>query len=138
MPQGTGYWIDPNGQVQRLPDGKHIDQMIAAPARFGLTREQIVDCYREVSEPLGLEGRARRKLIEQAIQGGFIHIRHDLRRGWIVTVWEQSPAVLATLRDWANEAVGDPWAGQFATVRLRTLCRTEEIRMTIEALRSPL
>jgi hypothetical protein len=108
--------------------------MIADPERFGLTRKQIVERYQEEGEPIGLEGRARRKLIAEAIERGFIHIRHDLRRGWMVTVWDTSPAVLASLRDWANAAVGDPWAGRFATVRLRTLCRTDEIRTTVEAL----
>jgi hypothetical protein len=43
--QGAGYWIDPDGQVKRLPGGRHIDQIIADPARFGFTDTEIRERY---------------------------------------------------------------------------------------------
>ena len=134
---GPGYWIDPDGEVKRLPGGRHIDQMIANPERFGLTREEIIERYREEGEPVGLEGRARERLIVEAVERGFIHIRLDLRRGWTVTVSDEGPNVSAALCDWAEEAAREAWAGPDTRVRLQLL-RTGQIRITsVRALLSP-
>jgi hypothetical protein len=127
--QGPGYWIDPDGQIKRLPGGRHIDQMIADPERFGLTRGEIVERYRQAGEPLGLEGCARRQLIGEAIERGFIHIRHQLRQGWRVTIWEATPAVLDVLHDWARVGVEELWAGRAASVRVCAL-RSAAVTLT--------
>ena len=110
--QGAGYWIDPDGQIERLPGGRHIDQMITNPERFGLTRAEIVQRYEQAGEPLGLEGRARRALILEAIERGFIHIRLTVNRGWLVSLSHLGADQQSALRRWALAARQERWAGE--------------------------
>jgi hypothetical protein len=58
------------------------------------------------------EGRARVWLIHRALERGFIHIRLDVRRRWLVSLAHLGPAQQEALSRWALEARKERWAGE--------------------------
>jgi hypothetical protein len=57
-------------------DASHIREIIATPARFGVTSQWIRETYEKYGERLGIEGNARSEIIKEAARHGWIRVRH--------------------------------------------------------------
>lgn len=57
-------------------DESHIKEIIATPARFGVTSQWIRETYEKYGERLGIEGNARSEIIKEAARHGWIRVRH--------------------------------------------------------------
>ena len=81
----AAFWIAPTGRVIRVVTS-HVATVIADPMTFGLRRQEIEAIYKRHDEPLGHEGFARGKILEDLIRRRWIRIREH-RAYWSV----QSP-----------------------------------------------
>ena len=103
IPMAGGYWLGSSGQCIPLHgDRKHIDEIISNPPLFGLTMESLSGIYEEEDEPLGIEGRARKRIILDCVKRGWIRIRRYPREGrWTVNVYELTDRNRYYLTRWA-------------------------------------
>jgi len=134
LQQGNGYWIYPDGRMQKLTFKRHIELMIAQPEDFGTDRATIIKLYQRFAEPIGFEGRARAELIKAALANGFIHIRLQINQFWAVNLWHDTPEARAHLKHWAQEAEADPQAGPNMPVRVVEFASRRTTRTTTTAL----
>ena len=75
------YWIKPDGVILPVKT-RHIDLIIESPGEFDLSEEYIKEQFKRFNEPLGREGRARRKIMEELIKKRFIRVRFKPKE-WI-------------------------------------------------------
>jgi len=69
------YWLNTNGDVVPV-ETIHIMEVIKNPERFNYTREQIEAVYTQYKEPMGHEGKAREKIMQNLIKNyGWIRLR---------------------------------------------------------------
>jgi hypothetical protein len=82
---GNAYFIHPyKGQVIYVPHS-HISLVISNPEKFNLNFDYIKAIYEKYGEKIGLEGRARREILLDLIDQGFIRIR-KYKNHWKVNV----------------------------------------------------
>ncbi|MBI5805806.1 hypothetical protein HZA73_07150 [candidate division TA06 bacterium] len=100
------YWISPRGRIIPVTGQvvTHIRAVIKNPARFGLSREAILEAYKRHREPLGLEGKARQEIMAGLLRKGWIRLRY-VPRGQYFTVQARTMARprLLHLRAWAQK-----------------------------------
>ena len=77
-------FISPAGEIVEVGTS-HIAKVIRTPEPFGLTMETIEKTYEKYSEPVGLEGQARKEILVKIIEKGWIRARR-YREHWSVTV----------------------------------------------------
>lgn len=68
------YWIKPDGKILPVA-ARHIDLIVKDPEVFDLTKEYVKEQFEGFNEPLGREGKARRLIMEELINSGFIRVR---------------------------------------------------------------
>lgn len=88
IPKAEGYWLSSSGLLIPLYENrKHIDEVISNPSLFDLTIESITQIYNEENEVLGIEGRARERIILACIKNGWIRIRRYPRKAsWTINL----------------------------------------------------
>ena len=74
----NAYWISPSGIIHPVKT-THIQEVIDQPEEFNTSLKEIKKVYRECKENLGLEGKARDKIMADIILNGngWIRIRYD-------------------------------------------------------------
>ena len=100
----AAFFISPEGEVITVQTS-HIAEIIKDPACFGLSKDEIYAEYRQYREPLGIEGRAREKIITALIKGGWIRIRHyprDSSKTWRINIDSLTPLIQKTLAGFAG------------------------------------
>lgn len=103
--KAEAYWINPNGQFMAV-DTSHIQKVIENPEEFELSHSEIQGIYNEELEELGIEGKARERIIIMLIQKGWIRIRqYPKRSSWTVNINEMNKHVIYILKSWANEII---------------------------------
>ena len=130
--KSKGYWLSPAGELLDVTYSSHIRAIIDNPCTFGLSQTAVTEAYRKHAEPLGLEGKARRELITQALQAGFIRLRHypenSPGNGWSVTCYTLDDAARSSLATWAKqECLISPHPEDVAIIltELKTSTQTE-------------
>lgn len=100
---GNAYFIHPQeGEVIYVPHS-HISLVIYKPEKFGLDFDSIKAIYNKYGEKIGVEGRARREIMLNLIDQGFIRIR-KYRNHWKVNVKNFfTDRVAENLNKWATE-----------------------------------
>lgn len=121
----SGLWISPCGLVILL-QSTHIEEIIAAPDRFGTASEEIRAAYRHFGEPMPVEGYARWHIIRAVVFGGWIRIRQQLNY-WSVTV-DQLKARKPILQCFFQRLHADDRLGHCAELRI---FEVEREQMTI-------
>lgn len=108
IPMAGGYWLNNDGVCIPLHGNrKHIDEIISNPPLFGLTIESVSRIYAEENEPLGIEGRARKRIILDCVKRGWIRVRRYPREGsWTVNVYELNDRNRHCLTRWAAAMSG--------------------------------
>jgi hypothetical protein len=103
---GNAYFIHPHkGQVIYVPHS-HISLVISSPEKFGLNFDYIKTIYEKHGEKVGLEGRARREILLDLIDQGFIRIR-KYKNHWKVNVKDiHMNATAKYLYRWAKSMIG--------------------------------
>lgn len=89
-----GYWFK-DGTLHDLGLKKHIDMIIDNPEIFGLTKATVQKAYEESGEKLHFEGKAREYLIKQALENGWIRIRHYARTSdyWSIQFYDRGNSI---------------------------------------------
>jgi hypothetical protein len=103
---GNAYFIHPHeGQVIYVPHS-HISLVISNPEKFRLNFDYIKTIYEKYGEKIGLEGRARREILLDLIDQGFIRIR-KYKNHWKVNVKDlYMNAAAKFLYRWAKPMIG--------------------------------
>lgn len=103
--KAEAYWINPDGLFMAV-DSKHILKVIDNPAAFGLTLEAVQACYNREGELLGVEKKAREKIILHLISRGYIRIRKNYRPDrWTVNAPDLSAKTGEYLKKWSSEMI---------------------------------
>ena len=123
----TGLWISPAGLVIVL-NGRHVDEVIAWPGRFGLTAERIEAIYQQFGERMPVEGRARHHIIRAVVFTGWIRLRHQ-RNYWSVTV-DRLGARRKTLQSFFHALHQADAIGRHADIRIYSV--VEELLITLD------
>ena len=67
--KGCGFWHNvETDEVISVDLGTHIRAVMAEPEKFGVTRELIDHTFAEEGEKLGLEGRARGRILRAILE----------------------------------------------------------------------
>jgi hypothetical protein len=98
------YWISPDGTIAPV-HGKHIQEVINNPERFGLTRVHIESVYKKYGEPLGLEGRAREEIMCGLIKAGWIRCRYKKQDYWMVQAWQMDDRTRENVGRWTDGCI---------------------------------
>jgi len=72
--RNPAFWIAPSGHCLSVRT-THITVVIENSRHFGLRRDQIVQIYKLLKEPVGSELRAREKIIRALVVKGWIRVR---------------------------------------------------------------
>lgn len=105
------YWISPAGDSMPV-ETIHIAAVIKDPERFGITSGYINGIYNEENEEVGVEGRARERIIIHLVGRGWIRARYYPRKGsWTVNVRLMDERVSTVLRRWAGMMVDEGQQG---------------------------
>jgi hypothetical protein len=128
----SAFFISPNGKIITVGTS-HIAEVIKNPEIFGLKLENIKEIYRKHNEPLGLEGKARREILIQIIQQGWIRLRR-YRESWSVTVYRFSPETKHQLQNWAANINDDD---SFIPVKINELATNQEHHFHFSLFFSP-
>ncbi len=95
------FWISPDGRFIPVIDN-HIGAVIRDPNIFGLTTDDIEAEYAKENEQIGIEGRARRRIILDLVRRGWIRVRRFPRTGsWTVNVRCLREVERRNLHGWA-------------------------------------
>ena len=113
MFNSIAYWITPDNEILDIGLGTHIDMVIKHPEFFGLTKEEITSIYQKYNELMGVEGKARYKIIMQLLTSGFIRIRLYPNKYWSVSVRNWDGRTKDVLSQWAEIAIKVKNAGQY-------------------------
>ena len=100
----AAFFISPQGEIITVQTS-HIAEIIKDPGRFGLSKDEIYAEYRQCGEPVGIEGKARERLITSLIKGGWIRIRHyprDSSKTWRINIDSLTPLIQKTLAGFAG------------------------------------
>lgn len=96
------FWLSPQGEFIKT-EGKHINEIVRNPARFGFTEEQLREIFQRHGEPYGHEGMAREEIIEALISRGWVRFRLYPNRYWSITVSTLRPrGVRRNIQQWAE------------------------------------
>lgn len=122
--RSVAFFLSQTGDLIHVPLN-HISTVIADPQRFGLTREEIENVYKDYGERVGVEGKARREILLRIIADGWIRIRRYPNRRWSVTANNLTPAVQKLLQGWAGKMLsginGFREADRYMPVNVSTL-----------------
>jgi len=78
MPGTRAFWVD---QENIFPvEETHIRYILDNPGPFGFRYERLREEFRAAGEPIGFEGKARRRIISRAINKGWLRARLYERR----------------------------------------------------------
>jgi len=104
IPKAPAYWISPHGVLLPLYGNEnHIGQVIKKPKAFGLTIDEIQRLYDAEEETLGVEGKAREKIIKQLIPQGWIRIRRYIKQdSFTVNVCDMTDKNKNFLSQWSR------------------------------------
>ena len=80
----SAYFMSPAGDIIDV-NQSHIACVIKCPERFGWSHEKIEAVFRRFGERLGLEGLARKEILTDVIQKGWIRFRR-YKEHWAVTL----------------------------------------------------
>lgn len=98
------YWIDTNTNTTYPVPTKHIQMIFDFPERFGLTPEYIRNKFDDYDEPYRYEGRARRELINELLNAGWIRLRYDPRRHeWKINHKMEEKKLKSYVKQWCDE-----------------------------------
>jgi len=131
--KGDGNWIDAYGNILDL-SGRHINQVIDHPEKFGFSNEDIKAIFRKHGESLNIDGSAREDIIKDLMQKGFIHIRLFTNKFWAINLWEYNSRTKKVLMRWAEKAKDNRWAGLGMSVRITDFKNNETISTTVQDL----
>lgn len=98
------FWIDPEGCVGAVPI-THITAVLADPERFGLTASRLREVYARHGEPLGLEGKARREIMDGLLRKGWIRIRRKSWGDWMVEAGQADRETASRIRHLLEEGL---------------------------------
>jgi hypothetical protein len=102
-PKCEAFWISPDGRLIPVIDN-HIGAVIRDQNIFGLTTDDIEAEYAKENEQIGIEGRARRRIILDLVQRGWIRVRMFPRTGsWTVNVRCLGEVECRNLHGWAAQ-----------------------------------
>ena len=99
------YWISPSGKIVETTSTNHISAVIAAPEKFGYTRNKIQAIYDKHGEALGREANAREEIIVDLVKKGWIRVRKYANQGYSVNVPKMSNRIKDHLTDWADKLI---------------------------------
>lgn len=96
------YWIAPEGTIYAVPLS-HINFLAEHTELFGITHEDYLERYREHNEKPGWEGKARRELMAEAIERGWIRLRFVPKSAtWTIELWETNERAKQNLEHWGE------------------------------------
>lgn len=118
------YWLNTAGDVVPV-ETIHIMEVIRSPSRFGYTREMIEAVYTRYNEPMGHEGKAREKIMQNLIKyHGWIRLRfkpaEDL---WVIELHTLTDETMEQIRSLFKQP-GVIGKSTFADVRITELFKT--------------
>lgn len=113
------YWILPSGEIIDIGLSTHISYIIQHPAKFNLSLDEIKSTYKKYDEPIPVEGIARKEIILDLLEQGFIRVR-QYKTHWSISLkeWDKSQHLLSK---WADIATNIKNAGQYMPVIITTL-----------------
>lgn len=93
------YWISPRGTVHIVPT-THIGFILNNLGIFGLTNSDIVNIESKYAEQVIDEGNARNEIMTNILQQGWVRIRYDNIKEWIIQVWTLSKKIKNNIYVW--------------------------------------
>ena len=124
MIYNNAYWIFPDGEIRKLGTDSHISMVIKKPQEFGLKREEIEACYHKHNEKLWTEKKARKEIIFQLLDKGFIRVRLYPSKYWSISAKDWSDYTKNLLAIWAEQAKTIQIVGHYMNVVISTYQRT--------------
>ena len=121
IPKAPAYWISPEGAVFPLfGEQKHIDILIERHKMFGFPEEYIRKAFEDENEELGVEGKAREKLIKECVGKGWIRIRYYARQDcFTANIRKEDVWSMRRLSLWAKAMAG--YGFSFSNVKIDTV-----------------
>lgn len=120
MLHSKAYWITPDNEILDVGLGTHIEMIIKHPEIFGLTRDGITEIYQTYNELMGIEGKARYKIIMQLLASGFIRIRLYPNKYWSISAHNWDSRTKEMLTQWAEIAREVKNAGRYMDTVIST------------------
>ena len=129
------FFILPDGEIIDIGMNTHIEFVIKNPKMFNITKEQITELYKKHGEQIPVEGIARREIILDLLEQGFIRIR-QYKTHWSISLkqWDESQFILSK---WAYIATDIKNAGRYMPVIITTL-NGSKFNYTVEDLYLPI
>jgi len=132
------YWILPkrvNGKSFISVPTRHINDIIKHPKKFGETKKSVENEYKRHNEPVGLEGKAREKIIQRVLKRGFGRVRFDVReQKWSIQIWRLSPKYNDRIFEFAMDASKLKNVSKESEVFIHTLDNNRMIRTTLKGI----
>jgi hypothetical protein len=137
----SAYWISPNGEIIPVTT-THIDEVIKNPTIFGYTDEEIKDIFSKFDEPVGLESKAREKIVVDLVKKGWVRIRSYGNKGFSVNIQKLTSRIKDYLFDWSVRLTspeglfGAKEKDLYSPIKLETFVDGNIINMTFKDMQS--
>jgi len=105
-----GYWISPNGKMVEIPNS-HIAYVMKNPEMFGYSLDDLKAIEKEHGDRLEDEGKSRNQVMTDLLKKGWIRVRYDRQREWVLQVWTLSKKIKDNLFDWAYKMIDGAFKG---------------------------
>lgn len=98
----NAYWVSPSGEI--IPVGiKHIDAVFDNPELFGFSTLELHNIFDLHNEPYRYEGKARRKILENIINNGWIRLRRKSDSNtWTINIADIKNSNRQLIDKWIN------------------------------------
>lgn len=123
------YWISPYGKIIGV-DYKHIDYISRNPEIFKLSKISIEKAYEAEDEPLGLEGRAREKIMTHVLKGGWIRVRYTDKNGWVFQPYKLTKKVKDNIWFLIRNLLEKKETGRYASVYILSVSDQKQMNFT--------
>ncbi len=70
----SAFWVR-NGQIYEVLR-THIRFVLDNPGLFDRTKDDLIAAFRKYGEKIGFEGKARARIIREAVDDGWVRVRH--------------------------------------------------------------
>lgn len=97
----NAYWINTKTDEVFMVKKRHIDFVSENLELFGITKEYIDSKYQEYDEPIGLEGKARKEILQEFLQNDWIRIRLNTKtNSWHINYSGELKETIIKCKKW--------------------------------------
>ena len=124
------YWISQVGEIIPVPL-THIKRVFEEPAKFSLTKDELISTYKQYGEKIPFEGKARNFIISNLLMDAWIRLRYNRKNDcWTVQCSELSEEIRENLIEWCRHVNLNP-KYLFSDLKINSILDNKTVKISL-------